>query len=122
MGRTDDITRELKALTTNTADIAAAALVDNDGLMMASAMPQELDEDSVAAMSAAMLGIGERITSEMNQGEFEMVMLRANDGYTVLVRCGDDAVLTVLAVKKAKLGLIFLDVKRTAKDLARLLG
>lgn len=122
MGRTDEITRELKALTTNTADIAAAALVDNDGLMMASAMPQELDEDSVAAMSAAMLGIGERITSEMNQGEFEMVMLRAKEGYTVLVRCGDDAVLTVLAVKKAKLGLIFLDVKRTAKDLARLLG
>jgi predicted regulator of Ras-like GTPase activity (Roadblock/LC7/MglB family) len=87
MGRTDEITRELKSLTTNAADVLAAAVVDNDGLMIASAMQQGNDEDSVAAMSAALLGIGERITSELDQGDFEMVMLRAKEGYTVLVRC-----------------------------------
>jgi predicted regulator of Ras-like GTPase activity (Roadblock/LC7/MglB family) len=34
---------------------------------------------------------------------------------------GDEAVLTVLARAEAKLGLIFLDMKRAVEDLTRLL-
>ncbi len=34
---------------------------------------------------------------------------------------GEEAVLTVLARKEAKLGLIFLDMRRTAEDLAAFL-
>ena len=33
---------------------------------------------------------------------------------------GEEAVLTVLARKEAKLGLVFLDMKRAAQELARL--
>jgi predicted regulator of Ras-like GTPase activity (Roadblock/LC7/MglB family) len=122
MARVDDITRALKLLSTNTPDVEAAALIDNDGLMIASAMSQDLDDDSVAAMSAALLGLSERITRELSRGNFELVMLRGSEGYSVLVRCGPDAVLTALATKGAKLGLIFLDIQRSAKEIARLLG
>ncbi|MEZ4320313.1 MAG: roadblock/LC7 domain-containing protein [Myxococcota bacterium] len=122
MSRVENITRALKALNTNTPDIEAAAVVDNDGLVIASAMPADIDDDSVAAMSAALLGLSERITGELDRGEFELVMLRGAEGYSVLVRCGPDAVLTVLAAKSAKLGLIFLDVMRSSKEIARLLG
>lgn len=122
MSRVDTITKALKALSANTPDVEAAALIDNDGLMIASAMPADIDDDSVAAMSAALLGLSERITRELARGNFEMVMLRGTDGYSVLVRCGPDAVLTVLAGSRAKLGLIFLDIQRTAKEVARLLG
>jgi predicted regulator of Ras-like GTPase activity (Roadblock/LC7/MglB family) len=34
---------------------------------------------------------------------------------------GEEAVLTVLAHQEAKLGLVFLDMRRTAEDLTRLL-
>ncbi|MCB9675655.1 MAG: roadblock/LC7 domain-containing protein [Alphaproteobacteria bacterium] len=122
MSRVENITRALKALNTNTPDVEAAAVIDNDGLLIASAMPADIDDDSVAAMSAALLGLSERITSELERGEFELVMLRGADGYSVLVRCGPEAVLTVLAAKRAKLGLIFLDIMRSSKEIARLLG
>ncbi len=122
MSRVESITRALKTLSTNTPDVEAAAVVDNDGLLIASAMPADLDDESVAAMSAALLGLAERITKELSRGQFELVMLRGADGYSVLVRCGPEAVLTVLAGKKAKLGLIFLDIQRSATEIARLLG
>lgn len=122
MSRAEQVLKEIKTLTTNTPDVEAAAIIDNDGLMIASALPSDMDDDSVAAMGAALLGLGERSTQELARGEFEMVMVRGDDGILVMTRCGMDAVLAVLTSKKAKLGLIFLDLSRTAKEVARLLG
>ena len=122
MSRADTITKLIKQLAANTPDIEASAVIDNDGLMIASALAQDVDDDSVAAMSAALLGIGERIVRELKRGSFEMVMTRGTEGYIILVRCGKDAVLTVLTTQNAKIGLIFLDVKRTAAEVSKLLG
>jgi uncharacterized protein len=38
----------------------------------------------------------------------------------VLVSIGGEAVLTALALRRAKLGLVFLEMKRTANELIRL--
>jgi predicted regulator of Ras-like GTPase activity (Roadblock/LC7/MglB family) len=122
MSRADTITKLIKQLASNTPDLEASAVIDNDGLMIASALGADVDDDGVAAMSAALLGIAERIVKELSRGEFEMVMTRGSTGYVILVRCGRDAVLTVLATEKAKIGLIFLDVKRAAAELAKLLS
>lgn len=121
MSRADQLTKLLKGLSATTPDVEAAAVIDNDGLMIASSLPQDISEDSVAAMSAALLGLGERITSELSRGDLELVMIRGGEGFTVLTRCGADSVLTVLARPQAKLGLIFLDVSRAAKEIARIL-
>ncbi len=120
--RSEQISKLLKTLSTTTPDIEAAAVVDNDGLMIASALGQDVDDDSVAAMSAALLGMSERIARELGRGAFSVAMLKGSVGYTILTRCGAEAVLTVLATESAKLGLIFLDVSRTAKDIGRLVG
>lgn len=122
MSRAETITKLIKTLSSTTPDVEAAAVIDNDGLVIASALPQDVDDDAVAAMSAALLGIGERITAELKRGSFELVMVRGDQGYLILVRCGADAVLAIMAGKSAKLGLIFLDAARTAKEIARQLG
>lgn len=122
MSKSDQLAKLLKTLSTNTPDVEGAAIIDNDGLMIASALSQDLDEDSVAAMSAALLGLGERIVKELDRGNFELVMIRGSSGFTILVRAGEGAVLAALATKSAKLGLIFLDVTRAATDVARHLG
>lgn len=122
MSRTDNLNRVLRGLSTTTPDVEAAAIVDNDGLVLASSLPADMEEDSVAAMSAALLGISERISGELGRGDLEMTMIRGGTGYIVLTRAGEDSVLMVLTTKKAKLGLIFLDVKRTSAEIARILG
>jgi len=121
MSRSEQISKLLKNLSTTTPDIEAAAVVDNDGLMIASALPGDVEDDRVAAMSAALLGMSERITRELQRGSFSLVMIRGSGGFTIVSRCGPDAVLTVLATDTAKLGLIFLDVTRTTKEIGRLI-
>lgn len=122
MSKADQITRVIKNLSTTTPDVEAAAVLDNEGLMIASSLPQDVEEDAVAAMSAAMLGLGERIVSELGRGNFKQISLRGSDGYVIIVRAGPDAVLSILASSSAKLGLIFLDADRAAKEVAKLLG
>jgi len=80
-----------------------------------------VEEDRVSAMSAAMLSLGERIASELGRGVLNQVYIKGSDGYVILMSVGEEAVLTVLARKEAKLGLIFLDMRRTAEDLAAFL-
>ncbi len=119
--RTELLVDRLRDLQASTPDIEASAIVSVDGLIIASALPVSVEEDRVSAMSAAMLSLGERIASELGRGVLNQVYVKGNDGYVILMSVGEEAVLTVLARKEAKLGLIFLDMRRTAEDLAAFL-
>jgi predicted regulator of Ras-like GTPase activity (Roadblock/LC7/MglB family) len=113
-----DRLRELQA---SSPDIEASAIVSVDGLTIASALPQGIEEDRVSAMSAAMLSLGERIASELGRGSLEQVLIKGVGGYVILISVGEDAVLTALSREQAKLGLIFLDMRRATEDLKKLI-
>ena len=118
--RTEELTDLLKDLEATTPDIEASAIVSVDGLMIASALPQDVEGDRVAAMSAAMLSLGERTSNELARGGLSEVYVKGENGYVVLKASGENAVLTALARKDAKLGLVFLDMKREAEEIAKL--
>jgi hypothetical protein len=119
--RSELMVDRLRDLQAGTPDIEASAVVSVDGLIMASALPATVEEDRVSAMSAAMLSLGERIAGELRRGLLSQVYVRGDDGYVILMSVGEEAVLTVLAREEAKLGLIFLDMRRAAEDLASFL-
>jgi len=118
--RTELMADRLRDLQGGTTDIEASAVVSVDGLIMASALPAGVEEDRVSAMSAAMLSLGERIAGELGRGLIHQVYVRGNTGYVILMSVGADAVLTALVRENAKLGLIFLDMRRAADDLEKL--
>lgn len=119
--RTEEMVMRLRNLQASTSDIEASAVVSVDGLIMASALPRDVEEDRVSAMSAAMLSLGERIAIELGRGTLDQVFIRGEQGYVLLMSVGTEAVLTALARKEAKLGLVLLDMRRTAAELSRLI-
>jgi predicted regulator of Ras-like GTPase activity (Roadblock/LC7/MglB family) len=110
--------RELQA--SSQGAVEAAAVVSVDGLSMASSMPVHVEEDRVAAMSAAMLSLGERIALELGRGVLNQVYIKGEKGYVILMAIAQVAVLTALTREDAKLGLIFLDMGRAVTDLEKL--
>jgi hypothetical protein len=50
------------------------------------------------------------------------VYIRGTNGFVILTAVGQEAVLTVLARQNAKLGLVFLEMRRAAQDLENLVG
>ncbi|MFC1959387.1 roadblock/LC7 domain-containing protein [Chloroflexota bacterium] len=118
--RTELMVDRLRDLQSSTPDIEASAVVSVDGLIMASSLPQGIEEDRVSAMSAAMISLGERIAGELGRGELDQVYIRGDGGFVILMLVGEEAVLTSLIRENARLGLIFLDMKRAADDLEKL--
>ena len=118
--RTQQMVERLRELQAISPDIEASAIVSVDGLTIASALPQGIEEERVSAMSAAMLSLGERIAMELGRGRLEQVYIKGENGYVILMAVGDEAVLTVLAREQAKLGLIFLDMRRAVQELETL--
>ena len=119
--RTVQIVERLRELQMSTTDIEASAVVSVDGLTIASSLPPGVEEDRVAAMSAAMLSLGERIASELGRGLLDEVYVKGAGGYVILTAVGEGAVLTVMARAGAKLGLVFLEMRRAAEELADIL-
>lgn len=120
--RNELMVERLREMQIASPDIEASAVVSVDGLIIASALPGDAEEDRVSAMSAAMLSLGERISGELGRGNLEQVFIRGNEGYVILTAVGEEAVLTALAHQEARLGLVFLEMRRAAEDLEHLVG
>ncbi len=119
--RTEQIQAILRNLRTSSSEVIGATLVDSEGLPAASLLPGEVDEEVVAGMAAALLGVGERISTELMSADIVQTYVRTTKGFIILNRVADDAVLVVLTTEKAKLGLVFLDIRRRVPELERFL-
>mgnify|MGYP002345513718 FL=1 len=122
MGRIDNLNATLESLKASSSDVEACAIVSEDGLVIASALPQGVEEERVAAMSAAMLSMGERISHELKRGALDQLYVRGELGYFLSMHAGPHAVLIALVRKDAKLGLIFFDLNKAAEAIKSILS
>jgi predicted regulator of Ras-like GTPase activity (Roadblock/LC7/MglB family) len=120
-GRSTQLDEVLSALLRQSPELEAAAIVSFDGLPMASALPPEMDESRVAAMSAALLSLGERAAEGLGRGDLSQVYIEGADGTVFLVSAEGEAVLVAVAAASAKAGLVLYELRRAAKVLGEVL-
>lgn len=120
--RMEILVERLRSMQAASADIIASAVVTLDGLIIASALPSDVEEDRVSAMAAAMQSLGERIASELGRGVLVELYIRGDAGYVLMTGVGEEALLTALTREAANLGLIFLEMHRAAEDIEKLIG
>src|SRR6185437_14089740 len=80
--------------------------------------PATMDEDRVAAMSAALLSLGERAAEGLGRGSLSQVYIEGEHGTVFLVSAQDEAVLVAVAAKGAKVGMMLYEVRRAADAVA----
>jgi len=119
--RTERINEILRGLRISSPDVIGASVVSIEGFIIAAVAPSEIDEELVGGMAAALLGVGERISGELMRAPMEQTYVKSEKGYVVLNAVGTEAVLVLLVTKEAKLGLIFLELRRTIPELTKVL-
>jgi hypothetical protein len=119
--RATRLDRAIAALLAQAPEVEAAAVVSFDGLPMASALPATMDEDRVAAMSAALLSLGERAADGLGRGGLNQVYIEGEHGTVFLVSADDEAVVVAVASKGAKVGMMLFEVRRAADVVAAVL-
>lgn len=121
MDRTANLNKILKNLQSGSPDVEASALITEDGLMIASSLPQDLDEVTVGGMSATLLNLGTRAATALHRGDVKEVIVRGEQGYGVMVSAGRGVLLLVVANENAKLGLIFFDMRAAINAIKQIL-
>jgi predicted regulator of Ras-like GTPase activity (Roadblock/LC7/MglB family) len=117
--RSEKITDILRGIRTSSPEVIGASVVSSDGFIIASVVPNEIDEDLIGGMAASLLGVGERISTDLMRAEMEQVYVRSPKGYIIINSVGEDGALVLLVTREAKLGLIFLELKRTIVELVK---
>lgn len=116
--RADAVYVQLRKLWETDPDIEATAVASVEGTLIASSHDDDILDERLAAMAAAMVGWGERIALELKRGALDQVLIRGAAGSVILAPINDEAVLTVLIKDEVKLGLVLLDMRRSAAKLA----
>jgi predicted regulator of Ras-like GTPase activity (Roadblock/LC7/MglB family) len=102
------------------ADLEGAVLTTADGLPVEAVLPAGMSEERLAAMSAAILSLGERAAFELEKGNLEQITVKAEKGFVIVTGIGQEAVLTVMEPHDANLGLLYLEIRKAAEELAKL--
>ncbi len=102
-------------------DIKAAAVVRRDGLVIAHTLPDGVDPNIVAAMTAAIVGTSEMATVQLSQGRFERAIVESDEGKLLSVGAGEEALLVALVYKDANLGLVLMGMEKAARQVDEIL-
>jgi len=117
----DHLNEILSSLEKNVPHVEATAVVSTDGLVIASRLPKDVEEDRIGAMAAAILTISKRSGKELERGDMERVLIDGTGGYLMISSIGDDAVLVALVEKNVRLGMLFYEIKKSLPKLVEIL-
>jgi predicted regulator of Ras-like GTPase activity (Roadblock/LC7/MglB family) len=117
----DQLDAVLNEFERNVPHVQASAVVSIDGLVIASRLPKQVEEDRVGAMGAAILSISTRSGYELDLGDMERVLIEGTNGFLLIRSIGNVAILVVLIEKKVRLGLLFYECRQCVEKLKDIL-
>jgi predicted regulator of Ras-like GTPase activity (Roadblock/LC7/MglB family) len=115
--RIEKIEIVLKELLETTPNIKGCALITMDGFAISSILPPEINEESIAGLATAMVGVGERFATQLLQDHIDQTYIKTKNGYAILNLISSEVILVLLTNEKIKLGLAFLELKQPIKKL-----
>ena len=105
----------------NVGGVIACAAASRDGLLIRAIMQKEQFVESLAAMSATMLGAAETATTHVEMGVPKRVIVETDHGKLIIIGAGPKALLILLANQNIGLGLILLELDKSAEKLKEIL-
>ncbi len=115
--RIEKIETILKELLETTPNIKGCALITMDGFAISSVLPADSNEEMVAGLATAMVGVGERFATQLLNDHIDQTYIKTKNGYAIMNLISTDVILVLLTNEKIKLGLAFLELKEPIKKL-----
>jgi uncharacterized protein len=97
------------------------AVVSRDGLLIADALPKNIDAEIFASMTATMHGAAETAMNELNKGICEITISESKESTVVSLGVNPTFLVVAMAKKGTNLGLLRVQMKKTATEIANLL-
>jgi uncharacterized protein len=120
MAKAEALKIALESLRSAIPELKGVLLASNEGLPIAHALTNGADPNRVAAMAAAASSLGRRVSESIHAGTLGEVAVQAEEGALFIYSAGPKAVLAVLGPQGGNTGLIHLEARAAAKEIADL--
>jgi uncharacterized protein len=101
--------------------VDGVAVVSRDGLLIADSLPKNIDAEIFSSMSATMHGAAETALSEMKRGICQATIAESDKSTIVSYGVNPTFLLVALAAKGVNLGLLRVEMKKMAAQIAKML-
>lgn len=102
-------------------EVRGALIATVDGLPIAQVVDGNTDANRVAAMAATALGLGKRINDTLASGELTELSVSGLNGQVFIYAAGRKGVLAVVTPSQMNLGLLNMEARDAAQDVASVL-
>jgi predicted regulator of Ras-like GTPase activity (Roadblock/LC7/MglB family) len=111
----------LRKLNSTSGHIEASSVMSRDGIGVASVLADGVDPDRLGAMCASLLSLADTTAKELQRGKINQLVLEGENGYVLIIHVGAKAVLGIVTRKNASLGMVFVEAKKTADEILKIL-
>jgi len=112
----------LRALNRVSEHIEASSVMSRDGISVASVLSEGVDPNRLGAMCASLLSLADTTAKELDRGKVKKLLLEGENGYILIIHIGNKAVLGIVTRPNANLGMVFVEAKKTAMDILKILS
>ncbi len=119
-GQKKELVRILKQISLG-CDLEALAVVNQEGIKVAFFSEKGTDPDLLSAVSSAILSTGKMVTGNLSHGELEQVLIRGEEGFTILASAGE-YILIGASRDLHNVGLAMQVIKRYVPETMEVLG
>jgi predicted regulator of Ras-like GTPase activity (Roadblock/LC7/MglB family) len=115
-----DLNKELERLE-NFGEIIGSAVVNRNGLLISSRLPRDIDDRKLSALAATMFEAIETATSNLKDNQIRNITIEYQDYQLIVLGINDKIILVSLIDLNANLGLVFIEIEESIKNINNLM-
>lgn len=116
----DQLLYFLESLIDSIDGIRSAAIVSIEGLIAQSILEEGISDLKLAAMTATILSVGERVLDELKSGNLDVCILQGDEGNFVVMEAGKDLILAVCLDIDARMDTCFIEMRKITEQIKNL--
>lgn len=107
----------LQTIFDNIDGVRSAAIVSQEGLIVSSILEEGISEIKLAAMTAAILSVAERVLHELKSGMLDVCILQGDEGNFVVMDAGKELIIAVCLNIDARMDTCFIEMRKASEQL-----
>ncbi len=99
----------------------ASIIATSDGMPVTSVAHNYVNEVEASGVASSILALGEQTTETFEHKKLHRVLVEGEKGITILTEVNQELILITIAQRDAKLGILFMEIKKIIKRNTKML-
>jgi predicted regulator of Ras-like GTPase activity (Roadblock/LC7/MglB family) len=107
----------LQSLKDNIEGVRSAAIVSAEGLIVQAILEEDTSDIKLAAMTATILSVAERVLIELKSGFLDVCILQGDEGNFCIMEAGQELIIAVCLDIDSRMDICFIEMRKVSEQI-----